>query len=51
MRRFGPAVTVEALPYGQSMTLGRVRVSFHPAGHILGSAQIRLEGPDGVWVL
>ena len=50
MRRFGP-VTVESLPYGQSITLGRVRVSFHPAGHILGSAQIRLEGPDGVWVL
>ena len=51
LRRFGPAVTVESLPYGQPITLGRVRVSFHPAGHILGSAQIRLEGPEGVWVL
>ena len=27
------------------------RVSFHPAGHVLGSAQIRIEGPDGVWVV
>ena len=26
-------------------------MSFHPAGHVLGSAQIRLEGSDGVWVL
>ena len=33
------------------VTLGSVRVSFHPAGHILGSAQIRLDGPEGVWVV
>ena len=26
-------------------------LSFHPAGHVLGSAQIRIEGPDGVWVV
>ena len=28
----------------QPLTIGDVRVSFHPAGHVLGSAQIRLEG-------
>jgi putative mRNA 3-end processing factor len=28
-----------------------VRVSFHPAGHVLGSAQVRVEGSDGVWVV
>jgi putative mRNA 3-end processing factor len=50
-RRFGPEAVVESVPYGQSVTLGRVRVSFHPAGHILGAAQIRIDGPDGVWVL
>jgi putative mRNA 3-end processing factor len=50
-RRFANAATIESLPYGESVTLGRVRVSFHPAGHILGSAQIRLEGPEGIWVL
>ncbi|MEL6110823.1 MAG: ligase-associated DNA damage response exonuclease [Planctomycetota bacterium] len=33
----------EFLPYGASVTLGGVRVSFHPAGHMLGSAQVRLE--------
>jgi len=53
-RRFGSEVRVEALPYGEAIRLGEVRVSFHPAGHILGSAQIRIElqrGAGGVWVV
>ena len=31
------------LPYGESTTVGGVKISFHPAGHMLGSAQVRLE--------
>jgi putative mRNA 3-end processing factor len=31
------------VPYGESVTVGGVGISFHPAGHILGSAQVRLE--------
>ena len=50
-RRFGPGVPIESQPYGRPLTLGGTRVSFHPAGHVLGSAQIRVEGPDGVWVV
>ncbi len=50
-QRFGADVPVQGQPYGEPLTLGGVRVSFHPAGHILGSAQIRIEGDDGVWVL
>lgn len=50
-RRFGPDARVEAVPYGEAITIGGVRVSFHPAGHILGSAQIRIEGSSGVWVV
>jgi len=50
-RRFGPDAVVESIPYGRPLTLGDTRVSFHPAGHVLGSAQIRIEGPDGVWVV
>lgn len=53
-RRFGANAIVEHVPYGQQTTIGDVRVSFHPAGHVLGSAQIRLEtadGADGVWVV
>jgi len=36
------------LPYGEALTVGGVKVSFHPAGHILGSAQIRLEYRDQI---
>jgi putative mRNA 3-end processing factor len=50
-RRFGSDVVVESLPYGETRTIGNMRVSFHPAGHILGSAQIRIAGEDGVWVV
>jgi putative mRNA 3-end processing factor len=50
-RRFGAGATIESRPYGDSVTMGDVRVSFHPAGHILGSAQIRIESSDGVWVV
>src|SRR5918992_240933 len=50
-RRFGSSAAIESLPYGQVITLGDVRVSFHPAGHVLGSAQIRIEGAGGVWVV
>lgn len=50
-RRFGPDAVLESLPYNQTMSIGSVRVSFHPAGHVLGSAQIRIEGADGVWVV
>jgi putative mRNA 3-end processing factor len=50
-RRFGSNVAIETLPYGQPLRLGDVVVSLHPAGHVLGSAQVRLEGPAGVWVV
>ncbi len=34
-----------ALPaaYGQAFALGSLRLTFHPAGHVLGSAQVRCE--------
>ncbi len=50
-RRFGPSTLIEPQPYGARVVLGSTRVSFHPAGHILGSAQVRIEGSDGVWVV
>jgi putative mRNA 3-end processing factor len=37
--------------YGEAFDLGGVRVSLHPAGHILGSAQVRVEGDGQVWVV
>ena len=50
-RRFESDTIVEGIPYGRSLTAGTVRVSFHPAGHVLGSAQVRIEGPGGVWIV
>jgi putative mRNA 3-end processing factor len=38
------------LPFGQKIQLGEVTVSLHPAGHILGSAQVRVEHEGQVWV-
>lgn len=50
-RRFEPGVTIEALEYGVPLKIKDVTVSFHPAGHILGSAQLRIAGAGGVWVV
>ena len=43
--RYGEAFTPDPVPisYGERLRIGEVEVSFHPAGHVLGSAQIRLE--------
>jgi putative mRNA 3-end processing factor len=49
-RRLGD-VSLETLEYGAVRRIGDVHVSLHPAGHVLGSAQIRIEGPGGVWVV
>src|SRR5687768_18522250 len=35
---------IETQQYGEVRTIGNVRVSFHPAGHVRGSAQIRSVG-------
>ena len=39
----GFAGKTQAVAYGETLDLDGVRVSFHPAGHVLGSAQIRVE--------
>ncbi len=36
--------------YGQTFVLGAARVSLHSAGHVLGSAQVRIEVDGEVWV-
>ena len=42
---------LECMPYGATRSINGVTVSFHPAGHILGSAQVRLEYRGEVWVV
>lgn len=49
--RLGNDAIIEAIPYGEKIKIGDVWVSLHPAGHILGSAQIRIEAGSEVWVV
>jgi putative mRNA 3-end processing factor len=50
IHRLGPDAAVTGLPYGKTVEINGVRVSLHPAGHILGSAQVRVEHRGEVWV-
>jgi putative mRNA 3-end processing factor len=43
-------IDLQTLAYGEAVDLFGVRVSLHPAGHVLGSAQVRLEHRGRVWV-
>ncbi|MET0657899.1 MAG: ligase-associated DNA damage response exonuclease [Steroidobacteraceae bacterium] len=49
--RTGEPERLQSIPYGEQLLLGDVRVSFHPAGHVLGSAQIRIDDGAQVWVV
>jgi putative mRNA 3-end processing factor len=39
----GPDALIDTLPYNEPIQINDVRLSLHPAGHILGSSQVRLE--------
>ena len=43
-------ITLQTLAYGEAVDHFGVRISLHPAGHVLGSAQVRLEHRGQVWV-
>lgn len=49
-RRLGEDITLQTLAYGEAIEHQGVRLSLHPAGHVLGSAQVRLEHGGQVWV-
>jgi putative mRNA 3-end processing factor len=49
--RLDETAPVDAIPYGESLDINGVRVSLHPAGHVLGSAQVRVEHRGQVWVV
>lgn len=42
-RRVGWDANIDTAEYGESLTMGGAKLSLHPAGHILGSAQVRVE--------
>lgn len=49
--RLGKKIALSSFAFGQKFSLGPITLSFHPAGHILGSSQVRLEYAGEVWVV
>jgi putative mRNA 3-end processing factor len=49
-RRLGEDIQLKTYSYGEVFQMGEVEVSLHPAGHILGSSQVRIEYQGEVWV-
>jgi putative mRNA 3-end processing factor len=43
-------VPIDALEYGERVVHNGVTISLHPAGHVLGSSQVRMECGGEVWV-
>ncbi len=50
-QRLGEDAALQAVAYGEAVDVGGVEVSLHPAGHILGAAQVRVEHRGEVWVV
>ncbi len=44
-------IKAEGLHYGEVRSINGVKVSLHPAGHIIGSSQVRIEHKGEVWVV
>lgn len=47
--RLGMDCSVQTLAFGETISIGSVKVSLHPAGHVLGSAWVRVEEGGEVW--
>src|SRR3954465_101266 len=49
--RLGDDAGLEGLAYGEPRLMNGVGVALHPAGHVLGSSQVRIEHEGEVWVV
>lgn len=49
--RLGKDIELQTIGYNEPITMNGVHMSLHPAGHITGSAQVRLEYKGEVWVV
>lgn len=43
-------INLQTMAYGQKFVINGVQFSLHPAGHIIGSAQVRVEYKGEIWV-
>ena len=50
-QRLGLNIKLNSMTYGEEFTLGKAKLSLHSAGHVLGSAQIRIEVQGEVWLV
>lgn len=50
-KRIGRIAPMTGIPYGEKRSINGVEISLHSAGHIPGSALIRLEYQGEVWVI
>ena len=49
--RLGEDISLQTVEYGEKFTINGITFSLHPAGHVIGSAQIRIEKDGEVWVV
>ncbi|MBK8699024.1 MAG: ligase-associated DNA damage response exonuclease [Saprospiraceae bacterium] len=49
--RLGRHIQAAGVNYGETFLINGVTFSFHPAGHVIGSAQLRVEYKGEVWVI
>ena len=49
--RLGQNISLQTVEYGEKFSINGVTFSLHPAGHIIGSAQVRVEYKNEVWVV
>jgi putative mRNA 3-end processing factor len=50
-QRLGADLVIETLPYNKEISINGVKLSLFPAGHVIGSSQIRLEYKGEVCVV
>jgi putative mRNA 3-end processing factor len=49
--RLGPSAVIDTLDWGETHRINSATISLHPAGHVLGSAQVRIEHEGRVCVI
>jgi putative mRNA 3-end processing factor len=49
--RLGSEINILGMNYAEKVILNDITISFHPAGHVLGSAQVRIDDGSDIWVV
>ena len=49
--RLGKRSMVQEVEYGQEINIKGIKVTFYPSGHVIGSAQIKVDDGNEVWVV